>query len=90
MLLFSITIKVEYFGVSNILLDEKSNKNILIYDVLHKTLIVRKMLGIDGLIRNYDRTNYLVLFGFQKYNAIYDRIRYLIGLKSGITYVYFS
>ena len=54
LLLFSITIKVEYFGVSNILLDEKSNKNILIYDFLHKTLIVRKMLGIDGFIRNYD------------------------------------
>ena len=90
MLLFLITIKVEDFGVSNILLDEKSNKNILIYDVLHKTLIFRKLLGIDGLIRNYDWTKYLVLFGFQKYNAIYDRIRYLIGLKSGITYVYFS
>ena len=90
MLLFLITIKVEDFGVSNILLDEKSNKNILIYDVLHKTLIFRKLLGIDGLIRNYDCTEYLVLFGFQKYNAIYDRIRYLIGLKSGITYVYFS
>ena len=30
---------------------------------------------------------YLVLFGLEKY-AIYDRIRYLIELKSGITYVF--
>ena len=37
--------------------------------------------------RDYDGTKYLVLFGFEKYCAIYDRIRYLIRLKSIITYV---
>ena len=35
----------------------------------------------------YDGTRYLVLFGAEKYDLIYNRIRYLIGVKSGITYV---
>ena len=30
----------------------------------------------------------LVLFGPEKYDAIYNRIRYLIRQKSGITYVF--
>ena len=32
-------------------------------------------------------TKYLVLFGPKTYDAVFDRIRFLIGLKSGITYV---
>ena len=40
----------------------------------------------DGFIRIYDGTRYLTLFGSEKY-AIYNRIRYLISLKSGITYI---
>ena len=44
---------------------------------------------VDGFIRDYDGAKYLVLFSVERYNAIYDRIRYLIGLKSGITYVFF-
>ena len=31
---------------------------------------------------------YLVLFDHEKYDLIYDRIRYRIGLKSAITYVF--
>ena len=42
---------------------------------------------IDRFIRVYDGTRYLVLFGSEKYDFIYNRIRYLIGVKSGITYV---
>ena len=42
---------------------------------------------IDGFIRFYDKTRYLVLFGSEKYDFIYSRIRYLIGVKSGMTYV---
>ena len=41
----------------------------------------------DAFIRVYDRTRYLVLFGSEKYDSIYNRIRYLIGVKSGIKYV---
>ena len=43
---------------------------------------------VDGFIRDYDGTRCLVLFGGEKYNFIYYRIIYLIGVKSGITYVF--
>ena len=70
---------MEDFNFDNILLDEKSYENILIYE----TLIGAKPLYImfdkvDGFINDYDGTKYLVLFGFKKY----ERIRYLLGLKS--------
>ena len=42
---------------------------------------------IDGFIRNYDRTTYFTLFGSEKYDAIYNRIRYLISSKRGATYI---
>ena len=44
--------------------------------------------NVNGFIRVYDRNRFVVLLGFEKYNAIYDRIRYLIGLKYDITLVY--
>ena len=37
-------IKLENFDLENILVDEKSYKNILIYDILYKTLIGSKPL----------------------------------------------
>ena len=40
----------------------------------------------DGFFRDHDATKYLVIFGLGKYNSIYDTIRYLIGLRNGITY----
>ena len=42
---------------------------------------------VDGFIRVYDGTRYLVFFRDEKYNFIYNRIRYLIGVKSAITVV---
>ena len=42
---------------------------------------------VGGFIRVYDRTRYLVLFGPEKYNAIYNTCIYLISQKTGITYV---
>ena len=42
---------------------------------------------VDGFIRDYDGTEYVVLFDLKKYDTIYNTIRYLIGLKSSITYV---
>ena len=84
-------IKIEDFDLDNILIDEKSYKNILVYDILYKSLIDSKPLctrfiEIDGFIRVYDGTRYLVIFGSEKYESIYNGIRYLIGVKSGITY----
>ena len=43
---------------------------------------------VIGFIRVYDGTKYLILFHFEKYNPIYDRIRYPISLAGGITYVF--
>ena len=42
---------------------------------------------VVGFIRVYDRTIYLVLFGPEKYDTIYNTIRYLICQKRGVTYV---
>ena len=41
---------------------------------------------INGMIRVYDGTRYLILFGSEKYDLIYSRIRYLIGVRSGDSY----
>ena len=40
---------------------------------------------IDGFIKIYDRIIYFVLFASERYNAIYNRIKYLVSEKSGIT-----
>ena len=37
----------------------------------------------------YDGTRCLVLFGSEKYDFIHNRVRYLTGVKSSITYVIF-
>ena len=74
--------------------DEKSQKDILIFDILYENLIGAKPLRIrfdkiDGFIRSYDGTRYLRLFGSEKFDAIYNRIGYLTSLKNSITYVFF-
>ena len=43
---------------------------------------------IDGFIRIYDATRYLTLFGSEKYDAVYNKVRHLVNLKSGITYIF--
>ena len=67
------------------LIDEKPHEDILIY-ISYKTLIDPKRLRIrfdkiDEFIRTCDGTRYLTLFHSEKYDNIYDRIRYLISLK---------
>ena len=64
------------------------------YNFSYKILIGAKTLRIrfdkiNGSISIYDESRYLVLLGPKKYDLIYDRIRYLIGLKSNIKYVFF-
>ena len=39
------------------------------------------------MIKLDDGTRYLALFGSEKYDYIYNKIRYLINVKSVITYV---
>ena len=40
--------KFEYFHFDNILIDKKSHENILIYDILYKTLIGAKLCVLDS------------------------------------------
>ena len=70
----------------------KDHENILVYNTLYKRLIGSKSFDIrfdkiNGFIRVYDATRYLVLFEREKYDSICNRIRYLISVKSGITYI---
>ena len=44
---------------------------------------------VDGFIKVYGGNRYLVLFGPQKFDAIYNKIRFLISQENGITYVFF-
>ena len=44
---------------------------------------------VNGFIRVYDEARYLVLFRPEKYDLIYNKIRYVIRQKSCITYVFF-
>ena len=88
---FDDIIKLEDFYLDNILIDEKSHENILIYDISYKTLINPKPLRsrfdkIDGFIRIYDGTRYITFFGSEKYDAIYNRIS--IRLKCGVTDIF--
>ena len=90
---FDDTIKLEDFDPDNILIDEKSHENTLIYDISYKTLIGSKPLRIrfdkiDGITRIYDGARYLRLFGTKKYDAIYDRIRCLTSLKK-VSHIFF-
>ena len=75
----------------DILLNEKSYKSILIHNTLCKTFMGAKPLHIrfekiDGFIKIYDGTKYLILSGPERYDKIYDQIKYIISEKSGITY----
>ena len=73
-----------------VLIDEKSYENIFVYNNSCKTLMGPKPLciklnKINGFIKGHDGTRYLVLFRAKKYDFIYIRSKYLIGVKSGIT-----
>ena len=68
------------------------SNNILVYNISYKSSIGAKPLHIsfnkvDRFIRVFDGTRYLILFGPEIYDAIINSIRYLIGVKSSITYV---
>ena len=72
---FNGIIKLEDFDLDNILIDEKSQVNILVYNISYKTSIDSKRFHIrfskiDGFIRIYGGTRYLTLFGSEKYDAV--------------------
>ena len=79
---FDDIIKIEDFDLDSISIGEKSYKNILVYNISYETLIDAKPLRIrfdkiDGFMRVTDGSRYLVLFDGEKYDFIYNRIRYL-------------
>ena len=69
-------------------MDKKSYEDFLINDVAYKTSYGAKPSHIifdivDEYIRKYDETKYLALFhSDEQHERIFDRIRYLIMLKS--------
>ena len=65
----------------------------MVYIILYRTLISLKPLrirfdNVHGFVRVYDGTRYLVLFYLEDYPAIFNKTRYLIGVKIGITSVF--
>ena len=85
---FSDIIKLEDFHLDNFSINEKSHEYVFIYNILYKTLIDPKPLRI-----RYDKTDWfirLTLFGSEKYNAIYNRFKYLISQKSSVKYIFFE
>ena len=72
---------------NNILLDKNSYKNLLIYNISYKTFMGEKpsriwFNKIDGFIKIGNVVRYL---GLLKFNEVYERIKFLISEKSGIT-----
>ena len=91
---FDEIIKIEDFNL-DVLIDEKSFEKNLVYNISYKTLIDAKTLSIrpekiDGFIRVYNGARYLVSFGSEKYDFIYNGIRYLLRVKKWYYICHFS
>ena len=76
---YSDDLGVGDFGFNNVLLSSKLFENTLIYDISYKTFMSARALGIS--FDKVDGIRYLLLFGPERYDAIYDRVRYLINKK---------
>ena len=77
LVIIPMIIELEDFDFDNVLIDEESHKNILIYYIWNKTSIDLKPFRtrFDGCIRISDGTRYLVLLGPETNYAIYNRSR---------------
>ena len=88
---FNDIIKIEDLDLDNSLIEGNSYKYISVYNISSKNLIVKPLSirfdKIIGFNRVYDGTRYLHLFGSEKYDSIYNTIRYSISAKSGISYI---
>ena len=71
---FHDVIKIEDFDLDNTLIDEKSYENMLVYNISYKSLTDCKPLRI-----RFDEIDGFI--------TVYDGTRYLINVKSGITYI---
>ena len=75
--------KFEDSDIDNISTVKKSYENILIYKISYNTLIGLNHLRIrfnnmEGFIRVYEGTRYLVIFGSENYDASFNMIRYQV------------
>ena len=91
---FDGIVKIEDFDLDNLLIYEKSFENILVFNIFYKILITAKPFCIrfnqvDGFNMVYDGSRYLLLFEREKYDFTYNRVRYLVEVKSGTTCVIF-
>ena len=90
LIFFYDIIKLEDFDLDNILINQNHIK-IFWYITFHlfspKPLRIR-FDKIDGFIRIYDATRYLISLGPEKFDVSYNRLSYLISLKSGITCIF--
>ena len=75
---------------SDILLDQKLYQNISVYDISYKTSTCSEPLRIrfdkiDGFIRVHDdKFRHIVLFNYELFDKICNKIKYLISEESGI------
>ena len=86
-------IHINYLGLDYILLDKRSYEYFDLSHCIWKYIRCKIMLiifaKVDGYIKKYDRTKYVLLFpSSEKYKAMFDRIRYFITLGSKISDVY--
>ena len=80
---FDDIIEIENFNFGNILIDEKTHGNILVYNMSYKTLIYAKPLWIrfdkiNGFVIVYSETRNLVLLGSKKYNYMHNKIKHIL------------
>ena len=87
---FDNTMSASDISFNGLLLNKKSLKDNLVFDLLYKTFMGRKPLRIRfdqiyGSIKVYNGIRYLVIFDYWLLDEIYNRIRYTASEKSGIT-----
>ena len=88
---FDDAVGVIDINFSDILLNQKSYKNILTYDVSYKNFMGAELLRIwfekvDEFIKIYDGIRDLELFALERYNGVYDKINHLTSKNGGIKY----
>ena len=75
--------------------DLAAKKDLIAFKADVDKLKITKLTNVSTSLNNFktkvdDFSLYLTLFGSEKYDANFDKIRYLIILKSSITYIFLT
>ena len=75
--------------------DLADKKDLIAFKADVDKLKITKLTNVSTSLNNFktkvdDFSLYLTLFGSEKYDANFDKIRYLISLKSSITYIFLT